>query len=79
MAGPFRLRWGGGSGSGKMDFWPGLIEMCEVKGWADGSVCAAFKPITEWGTVPEADDAYNTAYWHGLAYSHVPGQEIAGE
>lgn len=49
-------------------FWPGMIEASEEKGWRDGSACAPYSPLLEEGLSPDADDAYATAYFAGLAY-----------
>lgn len=59
--------------------WPGLVDASERKGWEDGLCCAPFSPILVEGMYPDADDAYNTAYWHGIAYGPVSWQEEAGE
>lgn len=48
--------------------WPGLVDASERKGWEDGLVCAPYEPIMQWGMSPDADDAYTSAYFHGLAY-----------
>lgn len=37
--------------------WPGLVD-----------ACAPYEPIMQWGMSPDADDAYTSAYFHGLAY-----------
>lgn len=48
--------------------WPGLVDASERKGWEDGIACAPYEPILQWGINPDADDAYSSAYFHGIAY-----------
>lgn len=49
-------------------FWPGLVDESEAKGWEDGSKGAPFQPLMAEGVCPDADDAYASAYFNGLAF-----------
>ncbi len=48
--------------------WPGLVDDSERKGWEDGVRAMPYQPIMAEGIAPDADDAYCSAYFHGLAY-----------
>lgn len=48
--------------------WPGLVEASEEKGWDDGRKCEPYQPLMPEGLCPDADDAYASAFFHGLAY-----------
>lgn len=54
--------------------WPGLVEESEQKGLADGASGASYSPIMQRGFAPDADDAYCTAYWHGVGYGRTAPQ-----
>lgn len=45
-----------------------LVQLAEACGWRDGAECAPYHPPTAPGACPDADDAYRSAYFHGLAY-----------
>ena len=53
-------------------FWPGLVEESERRGWEAGTRAEPYSPLLQWGVCPEADDAFTSAYWHGLAYGGLP-------
>lgn len=52
--------------------WPGLVDASENKGWEDGCAAAPYAPLLAEGMNAGADDAYCSAYFHGLAYGSLP-------
>lgn len=45
-----------------------LVAFAEEKGWQDGAAGNPCSPPIRWQYSQDADEAYRTAYLHGMAY-----------